>query len=92
MFSGSPIFVRIRNRQWVDAGGAASWLLMVPGLALILLALSILIWPELLAYLVAGAILMAGIVVTGWGWSMQRAARRRARNANVVTWTQGSPN
>jgi len=78
MFTGSPIFVRVRSGQWTQPG-MVSWLLMAPGVALILLAISILIWPQLLAYLVAGAILMAGIVLTGWGWGMRQAARRAQR-------------
>jgi hypothetical protein len=50
----------------------------VPGISLILLAIAIVLWPELLAYLVAGAILTAGIVVTAWGWAMRQATRRPA--------------
>jgi hypothetical protein len=40
---------------------------------------AILIWPELLAYLVAGALLMGGLALTSWGWAIQRAARRQPR-------------
>lgn len=80
MFSGTPIFVRVRNGQWIQPGSMAAWLLMLPGMALIALALAILLWPQLLAYLVAGAILTAGIVLTGWGWGMRQAARRARRD------------
>jgi hypothetical protein len=50
---------------------------MVPGLLLILLALAIMLWPELLAYLVAGALLTAGLALTAWGWAMRQATRRQ---------------
>ena len=83
MFS-SPIYVRMRNSRWIHPGGWASWLLMALGLALIMLALAILIWPELLAYLVAAAILTAGVVLTGWGWGMRRAVRRAQRTHYTV--------
>jgi hypothetical protein len=75
--NGSPIYMRVM-------GGAQSlggWGLMAPGLLLIGVALAIILWPELLAYLVAGVLLMAGISLTAWGWSMRRLARRQSRSA-----------
>jgi hypothetical protein len=78
MFTGSPFYGRVHSVRWGPPAGAASWLLLMPGLSLIVLALAILVWPELLAYLVAGAILVAGLVLTGWGWGVRRAARRAA--------------
>lgn len=84
MFTGSPIYVRMRSSRWVQPGGWASWLLMLPGLALIVLAVAILIWPELLAYLVAAAILTAGVVLTGWGWGVRRSLRREQRDRYTV--------
>lgn len=84
MFSSSPIFVRVRSSRWMQPGGRASWLLMVPGLALIALALAILIWPELLAYLVAAAILVAGVILTGWGWGVRQSARRAQRDGYIT--------
>jgi hypothetical protein len=84
MFAGSPIFVRVSNNRWVQPNGG--WFLLLPGLMLIVLALAILVWPELLAYLVAGALLMVGVVLTGWGWSVRQAARRM-RRSNYVTYT-----
>ncbi|HXF61421.1 MAG TPA: hypothetical protein VNK95_07380 [Caldilineaceae bacterium] len=88
MYTGSPIFVRVRNSRWIQPVAGASWLLMAPGLMLIGLALAILIWPELLAYLVAGAILLAGIALTGWGWGLHQAARRASRNGTVTYWPE----
>jgi hypothetical protein len=59
---------------------------LVPGILLILLALAIVLWPELLAYLVAGAIMTAGIVVTAWGWAMRQATRRPVRQAEYKVY------
>lgn len=78
MYTQSPFVFRFGNSR-VTVGGAASWLLLAPGIGLTLLAVAILIWPELLAYLVAGALLMGGLALTSWGWAIQRAARRQPR-------------
>ncbi len=88
---GSPIFVRFGSSRWAP-GGAAAWLWMAPGVALISLALAILVWPELLAYLVAGAILLAGITLTGWGWAMRQATRRANRDPYIRVYREGEPN
>jgi hypothetical protein len=61
----------------------------VPGIALILLALAIILWPELLAYLVAGAILTAGILLTAWGWAMRQATRRPTQQAEYRVYPGG---
>ncbi len=60
MFTRSPIFIRFQHygRRVADRSW---WLLMAPGLALMALALAILIWPELLAYLVAFGLLFVGL-------------------------------
>lgn len=74
--NGSPIYTRV-------VGGAQSlggWGLMAPGLLLTAMALAIILWPELLAYLVAGVLLLAGVSLTVWGWSMRRLARRQQRS------------
>lgn len=76
MYTQAPFFFRFRGGSLSPSSGA-SWLLLVPGISLILLALAIVLWPELLAYLVAGAILTAGLVLTGWGWAVRQAARRQ---------------
>ena len=81
MFTSSPRFVHIQTNRFAPRG-AVSWLWLVPGVTLILLALAIVLWPELLAYLVAGAIMAAGVGLTAWGWAMRRATRQVAR-ANV---------
>ncbi len=79
MFGRTPIFVHINNfgqRFGQRAGGTAGWLLMGPGLALAAVGLSILIWPELLAYMVAGLFLFAGLTLAGWGWQISQAQKR----------------
>lgn len=79
MFGRTPIFVHINNfgqRFGRRAGGSAGWLLMGPGLALAAVGLSILIWPELLAYMVAGLFLFAGLTLAGWGWQISQAQKR----------------
>lgn len=78
MFTGSPIFVRMRSSRFAPKGGG-SWLWLVPGVSLLVLAFAIMIWPELLAYLVAGALAVAGITLTAWGWAMRKATRMQAR-------------
>lgn len=76
MFTGSPIFIRMRTMgQQASHGG--SWLLLAPGLLLTLMAIAILLWPELLAYMVASVLLFAGISLTLWGWGLRQAQRRR---------------
>lgn len=82
MFGDTPIFIRIGRygRSLAGfAGGIGAWLLIAPGLALIGLGLAILIWPELLAYLVALFLLVAGITLVTWGWALYQAERRAAR-------------
>lgn len=79
MFNGSPVFVRMRTMG--ARAGSLGWLAMAPGLFLILAALAIIIWPQLLAYLVALLLLAAGVVLTGWGWAVRRAEKARRSEA-----------
>ena len=82
MFNDFPGFIRFRSYgQRISGGGW--WLVMAPGLALTFVALAILIWPELLAYLIATVMLFAGVSLTVWGWSMRQIERRRGRNNAV---------
>lgn len=55
--------------------GAAGWLFITPGVLLMLMALAILIWPDLLAYMVATVLLFVGTWLTVWGWTLRRAQR-----------------
>jgi hypothetical protein len=82
MFTREPVFIRFqRYGQRFSTG--AWWMVMAPGLVLTLFALAILIWPELLAYMVASVLLFAGISLSLWGWSMRQAERRQNRNTTV---------
>lgn len=77
MFSNSPFFVHINNFSRRATSGAW-WVVMAPGLMLTLMALAIIVWPELLAYLVASVLLFVGISLTVWGWSLRQLERRQA--------------
>lgn len=70
-------FVRFQ-RFGRQVPGGAWWLVMAPGLLLIFMAVAILIWPELLAYMVASVILFFGVTITGWGWSLRRIEKRQS--------------
>ena len=52
------------------------WRLMVPGIGLICAALAMVIWPELLAYLVASLLLCGGTVLFMVGWYTRRLEQR----------------
>jgi len=80
MFNRSPFFAQF-TRFGSRAGGAAGWLLMGPGLLLAAVGLAILIWPELLAYMVAGLLLFAGLTLSAWGWQMTQVQRRMENRA-----------
>ncbi|RIK28381.1 MAG: hypothetical protein DCC55_38735, partial [Chloroflexi bacterium] len=66
MFTGSPIFVRFHSAgQQVAQRG--SWLVIAPGLVLVLMGIAIIVWPQLLAYMVASVLLFAGVSLLLWG-------------------------
>ena len=65
-------------------GNRLGWMAMIPGLFLIGFAIAILIWPQLLAYLVATVLLVAGISLSMWGGRISRATRRRAPGTQTV--------
>jgi hypothetical protein len=71
------IHMQSSGRRFVgnDSGGVW-WMLMTPGVVLTLVALAILLWPELLAYMVASVLLFAGITLMAWSWRMRRVERR----------------
>lgn len=74
-------FNRFGQRFGSKAGGSAGWLLMGPGLLLAGVGLAILIWPELLAFMVAGLLLFAGLTLTAWGWQMTQLQKRMRNQA-----------
>ena len=55
------------------------WLAIGAGLFLTAFAVSIIIWPQLLAYLIGSMFLLAGLSLTLWGLSLNRSARRRSK-------------
>jgi uncharacterized membrane protein len=59
-------------------------MLMTPGVVLTLVALAILLWPELLAYMVASVLLFAGVTLMTWGWRMRRAEQRLHRHVTTL--------
>jgi hypothetical protein len=81
MFTYSSMFTNFQRRSRSFSG--AWWLLMAPGLFLTLMALAILIWPELLAYMVAGVLLFAGISLLLWAWSLRQVERRGGQNTSI---------
>ncbi len=83
MFNGSSVFMRFGG-PGSRMGGGLWWMLMAPGLGLILFALAILIWPELLAYMVASALLMAGLFMTSWALAMRRASKQTRRGESSM--------
>lgn len=81
MFSRSPFIIHVQRRGDPFPGtgqpaGGLGWMLMVPGLFLTGLALAILLWPELLAYMVASVLLGVGLGLLSWGWWLWRSERR----------------
>ncbi len=86
MFTGqqsSVRFFRAGQRISQQAGGFGRWLFIAPGLILILFGVAILLWPELLAYMVAGLFIAIGFSITGWGWRLSQ--RRRNTSARWQT-------
>lgn len=78
MFKSFPGFVYIHGpgRRFTRNGARSPWwLVMAPGLVLICIALTMLIWPELLAYMVASMLLCIGTVLAVLGWRMRQIER-----------------
>ncbi len=82
----SPFFVRFGrygNRVNRFASNIGGWFLIGPGLSLVLFGLAILVWPELLAYMVAGLLIVAGATLAIWGWrvaQIQKQVHQRMQN------------
>jgi hypothetical protein len=79
MFIRSPRLIRLQKygRPFAaDASGGVWWLIMGPGIGFILVAMAILLWPELLAYMVASVLLFIGVTLVAWGWRIRRAERQ----------------
>jgi hypothetical protein len=79
MFSRSPFVIHVRRYGEQLTGrstGGFGWALILPGLFLTCLALAILLWPELLAYMVASLLLFVGLGLISWGWWLRQSERR----------------
>jgi Flp pilus assembly protein TadB len=87
VFARSPIFLRSQQYGAPFTGngtGGVWWLLMAPGIALTLVALAILVWPELLAYMVASVLLFAGVTLMLWSWRLRRAEQRMHQDVTTI--------
>ena len=87
MFTGqqtSVRFFRTGQRFSQQAGGFGRWLFIAPGLMLILFGVAILLWPELLAYMVAGLFIAIGFSITGWGWRLSQRQRNTAARWETI--------
>jgi hypothetical protein len=81
------MFIRMQSYGQRLVGNDSSgmwWLLMTPGVMLTVVALAILAWPELLAYMVAGVLLFAGVTLMVWGWRMRRVEQRLQRHTTMT--------
>jgi Flp pilus assembly protein TadB len=79
MFTRFPNFSRMQHYGQRFVGNDTTglwWMLMMPGVVLTAVAIAILLWPELLAYMVASLLLFAGVTLMTWGWRMRRAEQR----------------
>ncbi len=87
MFTGqqsSVRFFRTGQRVSQQAGSLGRWLFIAPGLILILFGVAILLWPELLAYMVAGLFIAIGFSITGWGWRFSQRRRNKAARWQTI--------
>jgi hypothetical protein len=87
MFTRSRMFNRMQSygQRFVGEDAAGMWwMLMMPGLVLTSVALAILVWPELLAYMVASVLLFAGVTLMAWGWRIRRAERRLHQHMTTI--------
>ena len=58
---------------------------MTPGILLILFGVAILLWPQLLAYLIAAALIFAGVSLTLWAWRIRRLGQQmKSRHSSTI--------
>lgn len=74
-----PIFIRFAGHNF----GGMWWLVMLPGLCLIGLAIAILIVPELLAYMVAGLVFFAGLALVGFSLRLRQVQKTLSKQART---------
>lgn len=63
---------------------AVWWLSFLPALALIASGVAILLWPELLAFLVASFLIMSGTTIMGFAWRVRATTQRVQKLKNQV--------
>lgn len=63
------------------------WLVMLPGLVMVAFAIGVIVWPYLLAYVVATILLLLGTMMIVLGWQM-RQLQHKSHSPN----SQQSPN
>ena len=69
--------INLRPFEWIISNlRAVWWLSLLPALSLIGLGLAILIWPELLAFLVATFLITSGTVIMAFAWRIRATTRR----------------
>ncbi len=81
MFTNAQMFTGFQRRSRATNG--VSWFVMAPGIFLTTIAVAIVIWPELLAYMVASALLFVGVSLMLWAWSLRRVEQRTPQDAQV---------
>lgn len=87
MFRRSPLFMHLQqyNQRLINQGSRGAWrLLMAPGIGLTVVALAMIVWPELLAYMVAGLLLFAGVTLILWSWQVRKAEQRLDRHLRDI--------
>lgn len=87
MFRGFSIFIPTQGHdqhQTRHGPRGLGWGLMAPGFGLICAALAMIIWPELLAYLVASLLLCGGTALLMVGWRMRQLEQPARRPMSRV--------
>ena len=64
------------QRRTDNGAGGVWWLMTIPGVGLICVALAIVVWPELLAYMVASLFFCAGLALVVLGGRMRHVEQR----------------
>lgn len=84
MFGDFSHLIYLRSQRPPGYGARGLWwLVMAPGLGLIGASLAMIIWPELLAYVVASLLLCAGLGLTGAGWRLWRLEQHRRQDGSL---------
>jgi len=65
--------------RWIDWLNATWWFHLILGLTLILTGVAIVLWPPLLAIIVAAFLITAGIIIIVVGWHIRQERNRYER-------------